>query len=199
MPRIFINIAPLQIAAAVGGDRRPALGLAPRRALGDPGEGRQQDEILHGQHDRRRSARQAPTAKPQIALPQPAEPRRPQQPALLRSATTRPSSCARVVHVEFLVAKDLREHRAGRGVVADRLAIDGEIARGGGFGQMEEGEQGAVAAALDRDVVEAALAGREPVAGRQARSPAPRRARSSSMPRWRKISAWRCSSLAWRR
>ena len=55
-----------------------------------------------------------------------------------------------------------------RSVLADGVAIDGEVARRVALGQMEEGEQGPVPSAFDIDVVEAALAGREPVILRQA-------------------------------
>ena len=65
--------------------------------------------------------------------------------------------------MELLVAKDVLEHGAGAAVAADRFRIDLEVPRGIALGEMEEGQQGRVAAALDIDVVEAALPRRQPV------------------------------------
>jgi len=73
--------------------------------------------------------------------------------------------------VELLVAKDVLEHGAGAAVAADGVRIDFEVARGVALGEMEEGEQRRVTAALDIDVVEAALARRQPVVLRQGQIP----------------------------
>src|SRR5215208_1250839 len=105
-----MSVLPLEGARVAGRGRAPPRPLAPRGALREEREDRQDEEVLRE---------------------------------------------------EDLAAEDAREHLAG-GLVRDRLAVGGEPTGGRLLREVQEREQRGVARCPDLEVVEAALAGREP-------------------------------------
>src|SRR5437870_13795127 len=65
--------------------------------------------------------------------------------------------------MKCLITQNLVEDRAGCRVMSQHFAINGKSAGGGLLRQMKEGEQSVVRGIVHRQVVQCALAGREPV------------------------------------
>src|SRR6266852_9024496 len=70
---------------------------------------------------------------------------------------------ARVAHVKRLVFENAREDRAGDRIDVENFSIDDEAAGGRFLREVQEGEQRFVALRLDAEIVEPALARRQPV------------------------------------
>ena len=94
----------------------------------------------------------------------------------------------RVGHVERLVVEHVVEHRSRIGVVREHLPVDGEALRRRLLREMEEREQRLVALAVHPEIVESALARRQPVRLETGRGPRQTsQERSAALPEQRRV------------
>src|SRR5437763_3177070 len=142
-----------QRVIALWRDLRPAGVLAFRDAFGEPGKRRQNDEVVDRQQDSADGAGER-AGQAQICFPESGQARLPETPAVALGRDANELG-ERVVHMKHLVAENLvKDALCGR-IGSQYVAIDGESAGGGFFGDVEKSQHRAVGLLIDLQVVEA--------------------------------------------